>query len=191
MEGRGVLTNPYGARTAPHPTWTYPARALWLVVQATLWRLAWRRIPGLRAGLLRLFGARVAWRTKLPGSLRIYFPWRVSIGPETSVGPGVTFYNLRALTAGSRGGISQNAYLCGGTHDYTRPTYPLVCKSLTIDDDVWIGAAAFLCPGVRVGQGAVVGACAVVTRDVAPWTVVAGNPARVVRERVVAGPGTP
>ena len=185
-----MLTNPHGSKFAPYPAWTYPARALWVLVQATLWRLAWRRIRMLRPALLRLFCARVAWSTKLPGSLQIYFPWQLSIGPGTSVGPGVTFYNLGALTIGSRVVISQNAYLCGGTHDYTRSTYPLVCKAVTIDDDVWIGAAAFLCPGVRVGQGSVVGACAVVTRDVAPWTVVAGNPARVVRQRVIRDAGT-
>jgi putative colanic acid biosynthesis acetyltransferase WcaF len=185
-----MLTNPQGARVAPYPAWTYPARAVWLVVQATVWRAAWRRIPGLRPALLRLFGARVAWRTHMPGSLRIYFPWRLCIGSGTSVGPGVTFYNLGGLWIGNRVVISQNAYLCGGTHDYTLPTYPLVCKSLTIEDDVWIGASAFLCPGVRVGEGAVVGACAVVTKDVAPWTVVAGNPARVVRQRVMRDAGT-
>jgi len=184
-----MLTNPEGAKIAPYPAWTYPARALWVLVQSTLWRLAWRRIRVLRPALLRLFGGRVAWRTQLPGSLRIYFPWQLSMGSGTSVGPGVTFYNLADLTIGSRVVISQNAYLCGGTHDYTRPTYPLLRKSLTIEDDVWIGAFAFLCPGVRIGQGAVVGACAVVTKDVAPWTVVAGNPARVVRQRVMRDGG--
>jgi putative colanic acid biosynthesis acetyltransferase WcaF len=186
-----MLTNPEGAEFAPYPAWTYPARALWVLVQSTLWRLAWRRIFVLRPALLRLFGARVAWRTQLPGSLRIHFPWRLSVAAGTSVGPGVTFYNLGGLAIGSRVVISQNAYVCGGTHDYTVPTYPLVCKPVTIEDDVWIGAFAFLCPGVRVGQGAVVGACAVVTKDVAPWTVVAGNPARVIRARVMQNAGAP
>jgi putative colanic acid biosynthesis acetyltransferase WcaF len=160
------------------------------VVQATVWRAWWKRIPVFRAGLLRVFGARVAWGAQLPGSLRIHFPWQLSIGRGTAVGPGVTFYNLGDLTIGNRVVISQNAYLCGGTHDYTRAAYPLVRKSLTIDDDVWIGAGAFLCPGVRVGQGAVVGARAVVTKDVAPWTVVAGNPARVIRQRVIKDAGS-
>jgi len=186
-----MLTNPEGAKIAPYPAWTYPARAVWVLVQATLWQLAWRRLPVLRPAILRLFGARVGRRVQLPGSLRIYFPWRLSIGRGTSVGPGVTFYNLGGLTIGARVVISQNAYLCGGTHDYTLPTYPLMCKPLAIDDDVWIGAAAFLCPGVRIGQGAVVGACAVVTKDVAPWTVVAGNPARVIRRRIMKHAGAP
>jgi putative colanic acid biosynthesis acetyltransferase WcaF len=184
-----MLTDPQGAKFAPYPAWTYPARAAWLLVQATLWRAAWRRIHVLRPALLRLFGARVAWRAQLSGSLRIYFPWKLTLGSGTSVGPGVTFYNLADLRIGNRVVISQNAYLCGGTHDYTRPTYPLVCKSVTIEDDVWIGAFAFVCPGVRVGRGAVVGACAVVTKDVAPWAVVAGNPARVVRQRVITHDG--
>jgi putative colanic acid biosynthesis acetyltransferase WcaF len=185
-----MLTNPQDAKIAPYPAWTYPARAMWVLVQATLWRVAWRRIHVLRPALLRLFGARVAWRAQLSGSLRIYFPWQLAIGSRTYVGAGVTFYNLGALTIGNRVVISQNAYLCGGTHDYTQPTYPLLRKAVTIEDDVWIGAFAFVCPGVRVGQGAVVGACAVVTKDVAPWTVVAGNPARVIRQRVMTNAGT-
>lgn len=109
------------------------------------------------------------------------------MGGDTAIGPGVTFYNLGGLSIGNRVVISQNAYLCGGTHDYRKPSYPLQRKRLTIADDVWIGAFAFLCPGVNVGQGAVIGACAVVSKDVAPWTVVVGNPARVVATRRLPG----
>lgn len=180
-----MRTDPGSAAFAPHPAWTYPARAVWTVVQATLWRLAWKRIRVLRPALLRLFGARVAWRSQFAASVDVYFPWALAMGTDTAVGPGVSFYNLGGVTIGDRVVISQNAYLCGGTHDYTRGNYPLVRKPVVIEDDVWIGAAAFICPGVRIGQGAVVGACAVVTRDVAPWTVVGGNPARFIRERVM------
>jgi putative colanic acid biosynthesis acetyltransferase WcaF len=178
------ITDPRSTVT-PHPAWSYPLRALWTVVQATLWRLAWKRIYVLRPALLRVFGAQVAWRTQIAGSAAVYFPWRLTIGAETAIGPGVTLYNLGRLRIGERVVISQNAYLCGGTHDYTRASYPLICKELTIGDDVWIGASAFLCPGLSIGQGAVVGACSVVTRDVEPWTVVAGNPARIIRRRVL------
>jgi putative colanic acid biosynthesis acetyltransferase WcaF len=182
-----VITDPRAAAAAPYPAWTYPARALWTLIQASLWRVAWRRITFLRPAILRAFGADVAWQTQISGSVQIYFPWWLSIGVDTAIGPGVTFYNLGGLSIGNRVVVSHNAYLCGGTHDYTKPNYPLLRKSLTIADDVWIGTAAFLCPGVKIGQGVVIGACAVVTKDVAPWTVVAGNPARVVRMRIMAG----
>jgi putative colanic acid biosynthesis acetyltransferase WcaF len=180
-----VISDPRTSRVAPHSRWTYPARGVWSLVQATLWRLAWKRVHVLRPAILRAFGADVAWRTQIAGSVKVYFPWRLSVGSETAIGPGVSFYNLGGLTIGKRVVISQNAYLCGGTHDYTRANYPLVCKPLVIGDDVWVGAAAFLCPGVSIGQGAVIGACAVITKDVAPWAIVAGNPARVIGTRVI------
>jgi putative colanic acid biosynthesis acetyltransferase WcaF len=170
---------------APHPWWTYPARAVWTLTQMTLWRLAWKRVHILRPAILRIFGADVAWRIQIAGSVKVYFPWSLSVGGETAIGPSVSFYNLGGLTIGKRVVISQNAYVCGGTHDYNTGNYPLVCKPVVIGDDVWVGASAFLCPGVSIGQGAVIGACAVVTKDVAPWTIVAGNPARVIGTRVI------
>jgi putative colanic acid biosynthesis acetyltransferase WcaF len=163
----------------------YPARALWLVTQATLWRLAWKRLWFLRPALLKSFGARTPFRALISESVRVQFPWLLAMGESVAIGPGVTFYNLGGITLGSRVVISQDAYLCGGTHDYTTRDYPLLRLPIVIDDDVWIGAGAFIGPGVRVGQGAVVGARAVVTKDVPAWKVVAGNPARVIKDRIL------
>lgn len=101
------------------------------------------------------------------------------------MGPRTQIYNLGAFTLGNRSIISQDVYVCGGTHDYTSPTYPLLRRDVVIEDDVWICAGAFIGPGVRIGQGAVVGARAVVVKDVPPWTVVAGNPAREIKKRVL------
>ncbi len=95
------------------------------------------------------------------------------------------FYNLGGVVLGDRVVVSQDVYFCGGTHDYTDPAYPLVRLPIIVEDDVWIGAGAFIGPGVTVGQGAVVGARAVVVQDVPPWKVVAGNPARVIKDRVL------
>lgn len=181
----GAPTNPIGAARAPYPKWTYPARAVWLVVQATLWRLAWKRIWFLRPAMLRCFGARTPWRVLISEGVRIHFPWWLTIGNHVSFGPDITFYNLGGVDIGHRVVISQDVYLCGGTHDYTLPEYPLQRLPIVIEDDVWVGAGAYIGPGVRIGQGAVIGARAVVTRDVPPWKVVAGNPARVIKDRVM------
>ncbi|MGA2776335.1 MAG: DapH/DapD/GlmU-related protein [Steroidobacteraceae bacterium] len=180
-----MTTDPLNAARAPYPAWTYPARALWTFVQFSIWRVAWSRIYVLRPAILKLFGAKLPWRTLISGDVRIHFPWHLQIGRHCAIGPGVTIYNLGGLLIGDRVVISQDVYFCGGTHDHTKANYPLIRRPLTIEDDVWIGAGAFICPGVRVGKAAVVGARAVVTKDVMPWKIVAGNPARVIRDRVI------
>lgn len=105
------------------------------------------------------------------------------MGDWSNVSAGVVVYNLGPIKIGSHTVISQNAYLCAGTHDYTKPDLPLLREPITVGDGVWIAASAFIGPGVRVENNSVVGACAVVMKDVAENVVVAGNPARVIKNR--------
>lgn len=181
-------TSPGQSDLMPYPIWEYIARGLWQLVQRTLWVIAWRRVYVLRAGLLRLFGCRTSWKVGLAASCRIERPWDVTLREFCSIGPRVHLYNLGAISIGKRTIISQDAYLCAGTHDYTDPRYPLLRQPIRIGDDAWVCAGAFIGPGVTIGDGAVVGARAVVTRDVAPWTVVAGNPAREIKKRELRTP---
>ena len=155
------------------------------MAQATVWRLAWKRIPFLRGGLLKIFGALVPFTALISEGVRVYFPWSLRVGRHVMIGPRVDFYNLGGVRLGDRVMISQDVYFCGGTHDYTHPRYPLIRQEIVIEDDVWICAGAFIGPGVTVGQGAIVGARAVVTKDVPAWKVVAGNPARVIKDRIM------
>lgn len=180
-----MQTAPSSSAFAPYAAWVYPARAAWVCIQATVWRLAWKKIWPLRPALLKCFGAKMPFRALISENIRVHFPWNMKMGFDVAVGPRVDFYNLGGIHIGNRVVISQDAYLCGGTHDYTKPDYPLVRKTIVIHDDVWIGAGAFIGPGVTIGQGAVVGARAVVTKDVPAWKVVAGNPARVIKDRVI------
>ncbi|MGH7967351.1 MAG: hypothetical protein ACREIC_01350 [Limisphaerales bacterium] len=97
-------------------------------------------------------------------------------------------YNAFGIELGNRVIISQGAFLCSATHDYRQPDYPLSGGKIDVEDDSWIAAQAFLAPGVHVGKGGVVGARAVVTKSVQPWTVVAGNPAKPIRTRSLEQP---
>lgn len=180
-----MITEPDKAAHMPYPAWTYPLRGLWQIVQFSLWRLAWKRVVFLRPLLLRIFGATVPFRCLICSCVKIYFPWDVAIGNHVAISDRVTFYNLGGIRLGDRVVVSQDVYFCGGTHDYTLPDYPLRRMPIVVEDDVWIGAGAFIGPGVRIGQGAVVGARAVVAKDVPAWKVVAGNPARVIKDRVL------
>ena len=140
---------------------------------------AWRRF------LLRCFGASVGRHVHVYASARIYYPWNLVIGDWSSVGEDVLVYNLGLVKIGGRATVSQRGHLCAGTHDYESRELPLLKMPITIADEAWICADAFVSPGVTVGEGAVVGARAVVTKNVAPWTVVAGNPAREIKKRKI------
>jgi len=147
-----------------------------VVVWATLWKLCWKGLRFGRPLILRIFGAKVDLRAEISGSARIQFPWLVKAGSYIAIAPRVTLYNLGGIEIGDQVIISQDAYLCGGTHDYTLPTNPLVRKKINIGSGAWIGAGAYIGPGVTIGEGSVVGARAVITKDVEPWTVVAVIP---------------
>lgn len=165
-------------------------RVLWGVGR-WLFRLSPRPAFGWRRAVLRLFGAEVGPHVHLYPSTRVYFPWNLRIGAWSAVGEDVLIYNLGPVTIGARATVSHRAHLCAGTHDATSADLPLLKPPITIGDQVWICADAFVGPGVTVGEGAVVGAAAVAVRDVEPWTIVAGNPARMVKPRVLRSPGTP
>lgn len=172
----------------PYPKHIYVFRLLWAIVWHTFWKICWWRIPALRTFVLRCFGTRVKGTVGMSGSTWIEMPWDLRIGEFVIIGPRANLYNLGGLEIGDHVIISQDAYICGGTHDHTDPTYPLIRRKITIGNYVWIAAGAFIHPGVHVGEGALVGARAVVTRDVEPWTIVAGNPAQFVKRREMNRP---
>ncbi|GAB5442260.1 MAG: hypothetical protein Fues2KO_26090 [Fuerstiella sp.] len=105
------------------------------------------------------------------------------MGEHACLGDRVDCYCVAPVAIGRRAVVSQDAVLCAATHDHNDPDFPLVPKPIQIEAFAWVAAGAFIGPGVTIGEGAVVGARAVVFRDVAPWTVVAGNPAMPVGTR--------
>lgn len=159
-------------------------RVLWAVA-TPFFRFSPRICFGWRRVLLRFFGASVGNHVHIYNTAVIYMPWNLQIGDWSSIGEYVFVYNLGKITIGKKTTISHRAHLCAGTHDYTRTELPLQKPTITISDQTWICADAFVGPGLVVGEGAVVGARAVVMKDVAPWAVVAGNPARFVKQRII------
>ncbi len=159
-------------------------RILWCFGKL-LFRFSPRPCFGWRRAVLRRFGASVGKHVHTYPSTRIYFPWKLAVGDWSAIGENALVYNLGPITIGQKVTISHGAHLCAGTHDYRDAHLPLLKPPIEIRDQAWICADAFVGPGVTVGEGAVVGARAVVVKDVEPWSVVAGNPARFVKKREI------
>ncbi len=156
-------------------------RKIWYIVNMTLFPL----LPNYgRLLLLRLFGGKV-YKTIIYRSVHIFAPWNL-VTNGGCIGPGVEIYNKALIRLGENVVISQNAWLCTASHDISSDTMTLIVKPMVIGDDVWIAAKSMVLPGVTIGEGAIVAAGAVVTKDVEPWSVVGGNPAKFIKMRVIS-----
>ena len=165
------------------------ARAIWGIVWLTLFRPSPRLIHGWRRFLLRHFGATVGRAAKVYPACRIWAPWNLTLGDRCWLADGVDCYSVAPIALGADCVVSQRAFLCAATHDYTDPAFPLVLAPITVGPRVWIAAEAFVGPGVTVGAGAVIGARACVTRDVPAGAVMGGNPAAILNWRGDVGTG--
>lgn len=172
--------------------WTVPAGSrgrpawfvqLWWIVQGLLFHTSPQAFFGWRRFLLRCFGARIGKGVLLRPSVCVTYPWKVQIGDWSWVGDDVTLYSLGDITIGESTVISHQAYLCAGSHDYTRSSFDLDVRSIHVESEAWLATRVFVGPGVTVGRGAVVGACSVVLHDVPAQTVCAGNPFKVLGAR--------
>lgn len=158
-------------------------RVLWAAVQSTLYRYSFHTANTFRAALLRLFGARIGRHCTLRRTSTVYYPWQFSLDDLSTLGDNATVYNLGTIAIGRRVTISQQAYLCAGSHNYRVPEMTLLTPPITIGDDAWICARAFVGPGVTVGNGAILGACGVAFDDLDPWAIYSGNPASKLKPR--------
>jgi putative colanic acid biosynthesis acetyltransferase WcaF len=156
-----------------------------------LFRFSPRPMFGWRSFLLRLFGAKIGTNVHIYSSATIYMPWNLEVGDWSAIGEHAYIYNLGQVTIGNRVTLSSHAYICAGTHDYKQPDMPLIKPPVTICDQAWVCAAAFIGSGITIGEGAVVGARAVAVKDVQPWAIVAGNPAREIGIRTFSTPDYP
>lgn len=164
--------------------WQHRARRLiWILTWMFCFRLTPPPLHNFRCALLRLFGAKLGKMNFIYPSARIWAPWLLETEDLVTIGRGAEVYNPGGVFLGHRTIISQDAYLCGATHDYQSPAFTFVSKKIRTESNVWICARAIILPGVVCRAGSVLGAGALTSKDLEPWTVYAGNPAVPVRQR--------
>ena len=170
----------------PYSTLNKIRRLIWSIC----WTLLARPFPRImfmpwKRFLLRSFGAKITNTSGVYASATIFMPWNLVMGEYSCIGPKVDCYNAAPIIIGNNSVVSQRTCLCTASHDITLPTHPQIEKPIIIEDRAWVAAEAFVGPGVTIGEGAVVGARACVFKDVEPWTVVGGNPAKFIKKRII------
>lgn len=166
--------------------WTLGHRiktAIWVLVCMVLFRPTPKPCNPWRLLLLKLFGAEIHGTPFVDASCDIKYPWHLTLHDRACIGPRADIYNLGRITLREGCTVAQQVYLCTGTHDLEDIHLPLVTAPIEIGANAFVGVRALVMPGVTIGEGAVVGGGSVVTKSVAPWTIVAGNPAKALKER--------
>jgi putative colanic acid biosynthesis acetyltransferase WcaF len=146
---------------------------VWTPKPLNAWRLFW----------LRVFDAKIDGTPFVHQRARIAVPWNLTMHDRACLGDRANAYSLGPIEIGERATIAQEAYLSTGSHDFDAPNMPLATAKITIGDDAFVGARAFVLPGVTIGPRAIIGACSVVTSDVPENVIAAGNPCKVLRPR--------
>ncbi|WP_036601021.1 WcaF family extracellular polysaccharide biosynthesis acetyltransferase [Olivibacter sitiensis] len=160
-------------------------RLLWGIIYWLLFRYSPRPLHGWRSFLLRCFGAKVGKGVHVYPAVTIWAPWNLVLDDECGIANGVELYSQAVIDIGKRAVISQGSYICTGTHDYTKKGFPLYTLPIHIGAEAWLAADVFVHPGVTIGEGTVIGARSVVTKDMPAWMVCAGFPCKPLKERVL------
>lgn len=150
-----------------------------------VWQLAWLVIWGsfgsrwwcpnrVRIALLRAFGASIGQGVNFRHGVKVHWPWKLAIGHNSWIGEQVWILNLEKVAVGSNVCISQGVLLCAGSHRADLDTFDFDNGPIVIEDGVWLCARSVVLRGVLIGANSVVGACAVVDRDLRPSSKVYG-----------------
>ncbi|SDJ05402.1 hypothetical protein [Salipiger marinus] len=161
-------------------------RALWQITRA----LFFATLPGplfkrWRIFLLRLFGATIGQGCRVDASCRVWWPGNLEMGNYACLADAVDCYNVALITIGDYATVSQRAFLCSASHATDTLARPLIHAPITIETHAWVCAEAFVGPGVTLREGAVLGARGLAIRNLEPWTIYAGNPARALKPREI------
>ncbi|WP_318311075.1 putative colanic acid biosynthesis acetyltransferase [Flagellimonas crocea] len=159
---------------------------LWWIVQALLFRTSPQVLYGWRRFLLRIFGAKIGKGVIIRPTVKITYPWKLTIGNYSWVGDDVVLYSLGEIEIGVNTVISQKSYLCTGSHDYMKSDFPIYSDKIKIGDSCWLATDVYIAPGVTIGKATIVGARSSVFKSLPEKTICYGSPAKPIKNRIFA-----
>lgn len=159
-------------------------RGCWFLVNLVFFKTGMFPFYGLKSSLLRIFGAKVGNGVLIKPFVNIKYPWFLEIGDHAWIGENVWIDNLARVTIGNNVCLSQGAFLLTGNHNYKKSSFDLMLKPIIIEDGVWIGAKATVCPGISCGTHSVLSVGSVAVSDMEAYGIYSGNPAVKIKERV-------
>ncbi len=158
-------------------------KTLWCLANMFFFKTMLPFPSSFKVKLLKLFGATIGTDVVIKPNVNIKYPWFLEIGNDCWIGEGVWIDNLAMVTIGSNVVLSQGAYLLTGSHDYKKVSFDLMLGEIVLEDGVWIGAKATVCPDVTCRSHAVLAVGSVATKDLEAYGIYQGNPATLKRER--------
>lgn len=185
---QALQTIVYEQKSSTTSPWSFKTKvrmAIWNLVWLLLFRPTPKFFKKWRVFLLRCFGCKTSGQPEVAASAIIKMPWNLEMEHHATIGHKAEIYNLGKVVMKARSTVAQHCYICTGSHDLSIPILPLMTSPIIICEDAWIGARSMVLPGVTIHKGAVVAANSNVTRDVEPWVIVGGNPARVIKKREI------
>ena len=144
------------------PGRSFPVRALWYFISQLIFENGWFPFSGLKTALLGMFGAKVGKGVVFKPNVRIKFPWRLQLGDHCWVGEGVWIDNLAEVSIGANCCLSQDVYICTGSHDHRREDFALKVAPVSVGESSWVCARAVLLPGAAIESQTVVKAGSVI-----------------------------
>jgi putative colanic acid biosynthesis acetyltransferase WcaF len=157
---------------------------VWWIVQASLFAWSPQFAYPWRNFLLRLFGANIGRNVIIRPSVRITYPWKLTIGDYSWIGDNAELYTLGEITIGKNAVISQKSYLCTGSHDFQSGSFDIYQKPIVVEDEAWIATDVYVAPGVTIGKGAVIGARSSVFKNMPAGMICIGSPAKPIKQRI-------
>lgn len=160
-------------------------RILWIVVNTLFFNNGLAVSSVIKCFLLKLFGARVGKRVVIKPLVNIKYPWFLQLADDVWIGENVWIDNLTTVSIGNNVCISQGTYILTGNHNYKKPTFDLILGSVVIENGVWLGAKSTVCPGVTCRSHSILEVGSVATKDLQPYSIYQGNPAILIKQRVI------